>query len=494
VCCWRREKIQSCDPGRFFALDSLALKLCNRVADSQPERSSIVSMNTNRRDFLKSSALASLAFSARPILGADSLNRKYRTALIGCGWWGNNILGEAMGSGSCKIVALCDVDGRFLQKTADRVKLEAGEDAKLYKDFRELLEKEKPEICIVATPDHWHPLITVAAVKSGAHVYVEKPIGHTIKEGRAMVNAARKYERVVQVGTHRRISPHNVAGREFIRSGKAGRIGMVRAFVHYGGGPETPLKNVEPPKELDWNMWCGPAPLRPFNGSLDMENPWRGSLHPRGFRQYLDYANGTLGDWGIHWMDQILWIMEEKWPRKVFSTGGRAIKGAPVLTKEHQTSDAPDHQLATFEFENFTVSWEHRQFAANNAEKGENVGCYFYGTEGTFHMGWMEGWAFYPTDAKKAVIRESSKLHKPDDQNIKELWADFLNAIRSGKKPVSDIEEIHRSTNVSLLGMLSYKLGRSIRWDGAKEMIIGDQDANKLLSRKYRGEWDYPKA
>jgi len=241
-------------------------------------------------------------------------------------------------------------------------------------------------------------------------------------------------------------------------------------------------------------MWCGPGPLRPFNGSSDLSNPWRGSIHPRGFRQYLDYANGTLGDWGIHWMDQILWIMEEKWPRKIYSTGGRPVKGTSVLTKEEQTTDAPDHEIAVLEFESFTVSWEHRQFAANNAEKGENVGCYFYGTEGTFHQGWIDGWKFYPTDPKKPVIEQKAQLHEPDQQNIKELWADFLGAIKSGKKPISDIEEIHHSTNVSLLGMLSYKLGRSIRWDGKKEQVIGDSEANKLLSRKYRGPWEYPKA
>ena len=188
-----------------------------------------------------------------------------------------------------------------------------------------------------------------------------------------MVNAARATGRVVQVGTHRRVSPHNVSGREFIRSGKLGKIGMVRAFVLYGGrGPEQPLKNIDAPKELDWEMWCGPAPLRPYNGAatLDNRNAWRGAIHPRDFRGYLDYANGTLGDWGIHWLDQILWITEEKWPRKVFSTGGRPIKGAPVFTKEEQTSDAPDHQLATFQFDNFTVSWEHRQFGGKQRRKG----------------------------------------------------------------------------------------------------------------------------
>ena len=450
-----------------------------------------VPLKISRRHFIRQSAAASLVFSAIPILGAEERAKKYRAALIGCGWWGNNILGEAMASGECKIAALCDVDGRFLNRTADRVKKEAGDDPKLYKDFRELLESERPEICIVATPDHWHPLVMIEAVKHGAHVYVEKPISHTIKEGRAMVNAARKYHRVVQVGTHRRVSPHNVSGREFIRSGKVGRIGMVRAFVHYGGGPETPRKNIEPPRELDWEMWCGPAPLRPFNGG-DLDSPWSGAIHPRGFRNYLDYANGTLGDWGIHWMDQILWTLDERWPREICSTGGRAIKGPPVLTREEQSSDAPDHQVAVFGFDHFTVSWEHRQFAGNNAEKGENVGCYFYGTEGTFHQGWLKGWTFYPVDDKQPVIHEEPKLHQPDDQNIKELWADFLGAIKTGRRPVCDIEEIQRSTNMSLLGMLSYKLGRSIRWDGEKEQVIGDHEANKMLSRKYRGHWKYP--
>ena len=447
-------------------------------------------MEITRRNFIKFSATSAITLITLNIIGAESPAKKYKTALIGCGWWGNNILGEAMASGECSIVGLCDVDGRFLNRTLERVKKESGDEPRIYKDYRELLQKEKPEICIIATPDHWHPLQTIDAVKAGAHVYVEKPISHTIKEGQAMVKAARAANRVVQVGTHRRVSPHNVSGREFIKSGKVGKIGMIRAFVHYGGGPEKPRKNIEPPKELDWDMWCGPAPLRPFNG--DPNNPWSGGIHPRGFRNYLDYANGTLGDWGIHWMDQILWIMEEKYPKIVYSTGGRPIKGPPVLTKEEQTSDAPDHQVAVFHFENFTVTWEHRQFAGNNAEKGENVGCYFYGERGTFHMGWKDGWKFYPVNPKDPVIQEPAKLHQPDDQNIKELWADFLDAIKTGRKPVADIQEIHYSTNMSLLGMLSYKLGRSIRWDGEKEECIGDPEANKLLSRQYRGNWVYP--
>ena len=450
-------------------------------------------MTLNRRSFLRSTAAAGLTLAAPAIIGAaeqPKSGKQYRTALIGTGWWGMNILREAVAAGQSQVVALCDVDQRMLNNAADEVEKLTGATPKKYGDYRELLDKEKPEIAIVGTPDHWHPLQTIAAVQAGAHVYVEKPICHTIGEGRAMVNAARATGRVVQAGTHRRVSPHNVAGREFILSGKLGKIGMIRSFVHYGGGPEKPRKNTEPPQELDWDMWCGPAPLRPFNG--DPNNPWSGGIHPRGFRQYLDYANGTLGDWGIHWMDQILWITGAKWPKKVFSTGGRPIKGAPLLTKEEQTSDAPDHQVAVFEFDGFTLSWEHRQFAGNNAEKGETVGCYFYGTEGTFHMGWRDGAVFYPVDGRKEPIRFAPQLHQPDEQNIQELWADFLQAIKTGQRPVCDIEEVQRSTNVSLLGMLALKLGRSVQWDGEKETIVGDDEANKLLRREYRVPWVYP--
>jgi predicted dehydrogenase len=444
-------------------------------------------MNFTRRHFLKTSTVAGLTWAAAPaILGAEPPGKKYTTALIGTGWWGMNILGEAMASGACKVVGLCDVDERHLHPAAEKVSQKTGDQPKKYKDFRELLAREKPEIVIVGSPDHWHPLMTIEAVKSGAHVYVEKPVGHTVREGRAMVKAARETGKVVQVGTHRRISPHNVSGRQFILAGKLGKIGFIRAFVHYGGGLEKPRKNTEPPKELDWDLWCGPAPVRPFCSGI----------HPKGFRNYLVYANGMLGDWGVHWMDQILWIMGpvtgEKWPRRIYSTGGRPIKGKPVFTAEEQTSDAPDSQSATFEFENFTAVWEHRQFAGNNAEKGENVGCYFYGTEGTLHIGWKNGWVFYPADSRKEPERQAPKLNQPDDQNIKELWADFLDAIKTGRKPVSDIEEVHRSTNLSLLAMLSLKIGRSIHWDGEKEMCVGDPAANQWLSREYRQGWVYP--
>jgi len=186
--------------------------------------------------------------------------------------------------------------------------------------------------------------------------------------------------------------------------------------------------------------------------------------------------------------------MEQKWPKTVHSTGGRPIKGQPILTDEYQTTDAPDHQVATYQFEDFTLTWEHRQFAGNPTDKTENVGCYFYGTKGTFHMGWQRGWTFYPSGRGEQEVHEEPQLNQPDSQNIKGLWTDFLSAIETDGRPLCDIEAIHYSTNLSLLGMLSYKLGRSVTWDGEKETCIGDPDANRLLRRNYRAPWVYPKA
>jgi predicted dehydrogenase len=413
-----------------------------------------------------------LTTAAAPLLAVQGPG-KYRTALVGTGWWGMNILRAAMAAGESKVVAMCDVDRNQLDPAAAEVARLSGDTPKKYGDYREMLHAEKPQICIVATPDHWHALATIAAVRAGAHVYVEKPVSHTILEGRAMVKAARDANRVVQVGLHRRVSPHNKSAMAFLKSGKAGKIGMVRAFVHYPGGAGARTPDSAPPAGLDWDFWCGPAPLKPYNKAI----------HPKGFRSYLDYANGQLGDWGVHWMDQVLWWTEEKYPRRVFSTAARHIKT--------DQTDAPDTQAVSFEFESFTAVWEHRQYAGNEAEK-TNIGCYFYGTEGTFHLGWLDGWTFYPSDRKKQVLHEEPKLHKPDLHNIPELWADFLDAIKTGRRPVNDIESGHRSTALSLLGMLSAKLGRSVEWDGAKETVVGDAAANRLLRRDYRGPWKYP--
>ncbi|MFY0688530.1 MAG: Gfo/Idh/MocA family oxidoreductase [Cyclobacteriaceae bacterium] len=424
----------------------------------------------DRRQFVKKS---SLTFSALPILPSLVRTEKYSLALIGCGWWGMNILREAMAHGSCKVVALCDVDANALSSVNDQVRNLSGDRPKLYKDYRELIQRHKPEIVIIGTPDHWHALPAIEAMKSGAHIYLEKPIGHTIGEGQAILATARKYDRIVQVGTHRRVSDHNISAMEFLKSGKAGKISQVRCFIAYGGGAGTIQQDSDPPVGLDWDFYVGPAEETAFNSSI----------HPREFRQFLNFANGTMGDWGIHWFDQVLWWAEEKYPKTVYSTGGRYVK--------EDNTDAPDTQTAIFEFEQFNLTWEHR-LCAPNGHIDRNVGCFFFGELGTLHLGWRNGWTFYPKGKNKAPINYKATLHEPDWQNIPELWTDFITSIESEKRPICDIEIGHQATNMSLLGMMSYKLGRSVQWDGEKEQIVGDQEANKLLRRNYRGEWEYP--
>ena len=435
----------------------------------------------NRRTFLQVAANAGILVQA-PFVLAQKPGRKWRIALVGSGWWGKTVLKEAIASGQCKVVALCDVDASAVEVAADQVTDLNGDTPKTYLDYRELLEKEKPEIVIIATPDHWHALQTLAALKSGSHVFVEKPTGHTVNESRAMLKASRESGRIVQVGLHRRLGPHHVNAMKFLKSRAVGEVGMVRIFAHSGGGVEKPQRNSEPSEGMNWDMWCGPAPKRPFNGKL----------HPGGWRNFLDYANGTLGDWGVHWLDQVLMWTEEKYPKRVYSTGGRQIAGAPVLTELEQTSDAPDHQVAVYDFEKFTCIWEHRRFAENNAEK-HRIGAYFYGTKGTLHIGWQDGWTFYPNRDSDPQVHESSQLQQPDGHNLKVLWADFLDSIESKRSPAAGIELAHRSSVLPLLGMISLKVGRSIQWDGANEQIVGDAAASALLSRPYRAPYLYPK-
>ncbi len=436
-----------------------------------------------RRSFIKTASAASLAFGATPLLAAKT-DRKYRTALIGSGWWGMNILREALAAGRSTAVALADPSSDALEISAEEITDLSGDKPRTYQDYREMFAREKIDIAIVATPDHWHALTTIAALDAGAHVFVEKPTGHTVKESRAMVNAARRNGKVVQVGLHRRIGPHHVSGMEFLRSGKVGDIGMVRCFVNYGGGVEKPTPNSRIPKGMDWELYCGPSALRPFNRRI----------HPGGWRNFMDYGNGTIGDWGVHWLDQVLWWSEEKHPKRVFSTGGRPVRGEAVNDGQAQTSDAPDSQAATFEFEDFTCTWENRRFGGHNSEK-HNVGCYFYGSNGTFHMGWRDGWTFYPNKrGAKEVHADPQFDNVKDGHNMTPLWADFISAIESGKDPVCEIEASHRSSVLPMLANLSLKIGRSVEWDGEKELIRHDPEANKLLRRQYRGSWEYPEA
>lgn len=428
----------------------------------------------NRRKFVKQSFLAGIAASQLQInVRAKSKNKKFRTVLIGAGWWGNNILGEAMASGSSEIVGICDVDEQYLKQTAARVKSLMGNLPETYIDYRELLAEQKPEIAIIATPEHWHALQAIEALKSGCHVYLEKPIAHTIDEGKAIVATQKKYGKVVQVGLHRRTSPHIVKGQEMLRSGMVGDVKMIKACVYSPTADDVIHPLPSPPSNLHWDMYLGPASYQPYASSI----------HPRGFRRFLNMTNGVIGDWGVHWMDQILWWSDEKYPLKIYSKGG--------MVNPDCGYDAPDFQTATFEFKKFTVNWEHRRLGGDGSEKSP-VGTYFYGTKGILFMGFFDGTTFYPNDKNQPVIQVNHAMHEPDGQNIRELWKDFMAAIETNGNPVAGIASSHRATTMSLLAMISYKTGRQIQWDGINESILDDPEAQSLLKRTYREPWIYP--
>lgn len=385
-----------------------------------------------------------------------------------------NILREAVRSGEVQVVGLCDVDQNQLRTAREELGRWSSDQPKQYTDFRECLQKEKPDLAIIATPDHWHALTAIEAVQNGAHIFLEKPISHTVKEGTAIAKAVADTQRACAVDFHRRYSPHNVSGMEFLKSGKMGAIKQVDAFVNYRWGGGQPNPSVEVPAGLDWDFYCGPAEKVAYSPNI----------HPRGWRQYLSFANGQLGDWGPHWFNQILWWTEEKAPRKVFSTAGKSIRGT--------SQDAPETQTVVFEFESFNCTWQHSILNQHSTQKGENVGVYFHGTEGTFHMAWLDGWTFYPADPNKEIIHQTAQLDQPDQQNIRLVWQDFLQCVKNGETPKASIDAGRQATNMALLGMLSQKIGRSIEWDAERDEIKDDPAANALLRRNYRGGWVYP--
>ena len=417
--------------------------------------------------------MATAAFSTMPLIGIQSTTHKYSTLLIGSGWWGKNILYTAISTGTVGKVSLCDVDASMLKGAADEVEKLTGNRPSVYGDFREALSKEKPEVAIIATPDHWHALTAIAAMLQGVHIFCEKPVCHTINEGKAMLAAARETGVTVQIDLHRRANPALKNCHEFLRSGQVGKIGMVRNFVHYPLSGNNMVADSEIPEGLNWDMWCGPAPYRPYNRKM----------HPGGHRQFMDYANGQCGDWGVHWLDQMMVWSEEKYPKKISATGSRHIKT--------DNTDAPDAMVVTYEFDSYTAVWEHRLYGGSSNEK-HYAGTYFYGSKGILHLGWEDGWTFYP-NGNSGIVHEDAVYTNKDKENIKEMWIDFISSIRNKSvNTICDMQAGHRSTNMSLLGIAAMKAGRTLLWDGQKEVFVGDKEADKLLKREYRKPWVYP--
>jgi predicted dehydrogenase len=443
----------------------------------------------NRRNFLQ--AGAGLAASAAIADAAWSAGVSKRVGLIGSGWYGKVDLLRLIQVAPVEVVSLCDVDRNMLSGAAEIVaSRQASKKApKTYTDYRKMLAEGNLDIVLIATPDHWHALPMIAAVESGADVYVQKPISVDVTEGAAMLAAARKTKKVVQVGTQRRSTPHLIEARDrVVREGRLGKIGLVEIYCywHMRNGSNPP--DTAPPEYLDYDMWTGPAPMRPYNSIV----------HPRGWRAFMEYGNGIVGDMCIHMFDMVRWMLGLGWPKRVGSSGG-------ILVDTKGKANITDTQTVTFDYGDLEIVWQHRTWGDAPGPRFP-WGATLYGDKGTLEASVM-GYEFKPNGGGSPlgakVAYEFDQY--PEDRTEKDLethvapavrghMRDFLARIGDRGRPVADIEEGHISTASCILANMALKLGRTLTWDPASGRVVGDDEANQLLTRPYRAPWVHPTA
>ncbi len=412
-----------------------------------------------------------------------------RVGLIGTGWYGKCDLFRLIQVAPVEVVSLCDVDRKMLAEAAAMVasRQASKKTPRTYADYRELLKEKDLDLVLIATPDHWHALPMIAAVAAGADVYVQKPISVDVTEGQAMLAAARRHRRVVQVGTQRRSTPHLIEARDrIIREGKLGKVGLVEVYCYYHMRARENPPDTNPPETLDWEMWTGPAPMRPYNALV----------HPRRWRSFLEYGNGIMGDMCIHMLDMVRWMLGLGWPQRISSTGG-------ILVDKKSKANIPDTQTATFDFCDLTVVWQHRTWG-DPPDPNYPWGATFYGDKGTLKASVMS-YDYIPTGKGQPLHKDVKyELEEyPEDKTEKDLerhvapairvhMKDFLSAVASRGRPVADIEEGYTSTTSCILANLALQLGRTLTWDHQAGKVVGDDEANRLLTRPYRQPWIHP--
>ncbi len=443
----------------------------------------------NRRDFIRLGAGA-LALSSVPAYATQLADSRKRVGLIGTGWYGKSDLLRMIQVAPIDVVSLCDVDRRMLAAAADLVATRqlSKKTPRTYTDYRAMLNARDLDIVLIDTPDHWHALPMIDAVKSGLDVWVQKPISVDVVEGQAMLAAARKYNRVVQVGMQRRSTPHLARARDrVVREGLLGKVGLVEIYCYYHMRATANPPDSPPPDYLDYDMWTGPAPMRPYNSLV----------HPRSWRAFMEYGNGIVGDMCVHMLDMVRWMMDLGMPQRVSSSGG-------ILVDKASKANISDSQTATFDFPELQVVWTHRAYG-DPPDPKYPWGATFYGDKGTLKASVMS-YDFVPAGGKGPSLHEDVTYEFeqfPEDRTEKDLethvapairahMKDFLSCIESRKRPVADIEQGYISTTACILANLSMQLGRSLQWDHANGVVVADADANRLLRRPYREPWRHP--
>jgi predicted dehydrogenase len=420
----------------------------------------------SRRQFIKravGTTTAAVAFPylvPRSVLGGAAPSERITLGFIGTGKQSKHLMKSFLNSPGTHVLAGCDVDKLKLARGKKIVEdFYAGKNGGSYKgydtyhDFRDLLARDDIDAVVIATPDHWHAITVIRSAQAGKDIYCEKPLSQTIVEARAMVNAVRRYGRVFQTGSMQRSNWRFRQGCELVRNGYIGELKHVTVGV---GGPAAnpPLAAQPVPDYLDWDMWLGPAQWRPYNEELSPHLSWDGFPH---WRNNSRFGGGGMTDWGAHHFDIAQWGMgmDESGPVEIIPPNGKDVK---VLTYKYASGVTMTRDKAN--------------------------GILFTGTKGKVETN-RSHFQTWPDSLKDQKIG-TNEIHLYESRNH---YVDWLDAIRKRSKPICDIETGCRSVTVCHLGNIAYKLGRPLKWDPEHEVFVGDEDANRLLSRPMRSPW-----
>ncbi|MEL6922460.1 MAG: Gfo/Idh/MocA family oxidoreductase [Bacteroidota bacterium] len=444
----------------------------------------------NRRRFLKTAA-ASLALSTMGAQGLELVfrERPLRVGLIGTGWYGKSDLFRLMQVTLVEVVGLCDVDEKQLAEAAQLVKSRqsSGKLPPTFTNYQRLLAEVEMDVVLIGTPDHWHALQAIDVMKAGAHVYLQKPISVDVLEGEAIVAAAKKYDRTVQIGTQRRSTHHLIDAKEkIVEAGLLGKISHVEMCCYYHMRDRANRPTIEIPEHFDYDAWCGPAPVRRFDG-----------VPHRRWRAFMEYGNGIMGDMCVHMLDTVRWLLDLGWPKRISSTGG-------IYVQKESAANTADTQHALFEFEELNAIWQHRSWGTP-PDPDYPWAFFIYGEKGTL-KGSVYKYDFIPqgkdTPLQMEVRYEREQF--PEDLNEKAIelhtapatrahMLDFLSAIGNKKKPVADVLNGHISSASCIMANLSMDLGgRPLVYDPQQQIIVDDTEATQLLKRDYREGFAHP--
>ena len=428
-----------------------------------------------RRDFGRTlgagAALATLGAPLRNAAAEVAPNDRIRLGVVGYGSRGRGNLAEFLRNPEVECVAVCEVDQKPLAAAVQHVQQQRGNTPDAVTDYRRVVDRDDIDAVLVSTPDHWHALPTIHACQNGKDVYVEKPFARTIDEGRAILEAARRHGRVVQMGTQWRSGAHYAEAIAFLHTGALGPIRSVRAWS-YKDWDITPQEDGPAPEGVDYDLWLGPSPARPFNANR---------FH-RNFRWYWDYAGGLMTDLGVHVLNLCQWGTGLEHPTRISSMGGMRVLGDTGI-------ETPDTQTAIYEFPTYTLTWEH-QLRGRLAPKDSTEGAWFSGTRGAL---WISsgGWQVVPDPVQPGLEAE---VHPTSEDGRAAHVRNFLDCMRSREQPVSGAETAHHVTTLGHLGNIALRAGTDILWDPEAERITNNPDADAQIAADYRSPYTLPYA